>query len=63
MFPGYDIKPSNGKAPAMLELLGIWNTPSVLSLPGPLWLGVVAPVGVLSMGQIELLEIEMLEHI
>ena len=38
----------------MLELWGIQGTPSLLSLPGPLWSGVVAPDRVLSMGQIEL---------
>ena len=38
----------------MLELWRIRSTPSLPSLPGPLWLGVVAPVRVLSMGQIEL---------
>ena len=38
----------------MLELWGMYNTPSLPSLPGPLWLGVVAPHTVLSMGQIEL---------
>ena len=37
----------------MLELWGMRNTPSLPSLPGPLWLGVVAPNRVLSMGQIE----------
>ena len=30
------------------------STPSLPSLPGPLWPGVVAPDRVLSMGQIEL---------
>ena len=29
------------------------NTPSLPSLPDPLWLGVVAPEMILSMGQIE----------
>ena len=38
----------------MLEFWGMWSTPSLLSLPGPLWPGVVAPDRVLSMGQIEL---------
>ena len=33
---GYDIKPFDGKAPVM-ELWGIWSTPSLLLLPGPLW--------------------------
>ena len=36
----------------MLELWGMWSTPSLPSLPGPLWPGVVAPDGVLSMCQI-----------
>ena len=38
----------------MLELWGMRNTPSLPSLPGPLWAGVVAPDRVVSMGQIEL---------
>ena len=38
----------------MLELWGVWNTPLLPSLPGPLWPGVVAPDRVLSAGQIEL---------
>ena len=38
----------------MLELWGMWTTPSLPSLPGPLWLGIVAPDWALSMGQIEL---------
>ena len=33
-------------------------TPSLLSLPGPLWPLVVAPDRVLSMGQIELFDIQ-----
>ena len=32
----------------------MWSTPSLPSLPGQLWLGVVAPNRALSMGQIEL---------
>ncbi len=40
----------------MLELWGMWSTPSLLSLPGPLWPGVVAPDRVFSMGLIELHE-------
>ena len=47
-----DIKPSDGKAPA-LEIWGIRCTPSLPLLPGPLWPGLVAPDRVLSMGQIE----------
>ena len=38
----------------MLELWGMWNTPSLSSLPGTLRPGVVAPLRFLSMGQIEL---------
>ena len=48
----YDIKPSDGEAPA-LENWRMWNTPSLPFLPGLLWPGVVAPVSVQSMGQIE----------
>ena len=33
------------------------NTPSMPSLPGQLWLGVIAPDKVLSMDQIELFDI------
>ena len=40
--PGYD-KQSDGEVPAMLELWGMQSTPSLPSLPGPLWPGVVAP--------------------
>ena len=32
--PGYDSKQSDGKAPVMLELWGMWCTHSLLSLPG-----------------------------
>ena len=56
--PAYDIKQSDDDVPAMLELWGMWGTPSLLSLPGPLWPGVVAPDWVLSVGQIEMLEIK-----
>ena len=48
--PGYDTKQSHGDVPAMLELWGMWSTPSLPSLPGPLWPGVVAPDRALSMG-------------
>ena len=41
--PGYDTKQSDGEVPAMLELWGMWSTPSLPLLPGPLWPGVVAP--------------------
>ena len=38
----YDTKQSDGEVPAMLELWGMRSTPSLPSLPGPLWPGVVA---------------------
>ena len=48
--PGYDTKQSDGEVPAGLELWGMRGTPSLPSLPGPLWPGVVAPDRALSMG-------------
>ena len=53
-YPGYDNKQSDSEAPLMLELWGMRSTPSLPSLPDPLWTGVVAPDRVLSMGQIGL---------
>ena len=44
----YDTKQAEGKVP------GMWSIPSLLSLPGLLWPRVVAPDRVLSMGQIKL---------
>ena len=52
--PRYDTKRTDGKVPVMLKLWGMWSTPSLPSLPGPLRPGVVTPDRVLSMGQIEL---------
>ena len=49
--PRYDTKISNSEAPVM------GSTPSLLSLPGPLWPEVVAPDRILSMGQIALFDI------
>ena len=51
---GYNTKQSDGEAVVMLELWGMRSTPLLPLLPGPLWPGVVAPGRVLSMGQIEL---------
>ena len=48
--PEYDTKQSGGEVPAVLELWGMQSTPSLLSLPGPLWPGMVAPDRALSMG-------------
>ena len=44
--PGYETKLSDGE--------GMRSTPSLTSLPGPLWPGVVAPDRALSRGWIEL---------
>ena len=46
----YDTKQSDGEVPVMLELWGMLSTPLLPSLPGPLWLGLVAPDRALSMG-------------
>ena len=54
---GYDTKQYDGEAPVKLELWGMWSTPSLPSLSGPLWPGVVTPDRVLSMGQIKLFDI------
>ena len=61
--PGYDTKQSDGEVSVMLELWGMWSTLSLALLPGSLWLGVVAPDRVLSMGQIELNCVIMLNRI
>ena len=55
--PDNDIKQFDSEAPVMLELWGMRWTPSLPSLPGSLWLAVVALDRVLSMGQIELFDI------
>ena len=40
--PRYDTK-NDGKTPVMLEIWGMWITPSLTLLPDPLWPGMVAP--------------------
>ena len=40
--PGYDTKQSDNEVPVILEPWGMWITPSLPSLPGPLWPKVVA---------------------
>ena len=47
----------------MLEFWGMWSTPSLPLLSGPLWLGEEAPGRVLLMSQFELLEIELFDHL
>ena len=41
LYPLKSPKQSDGEVPVMLELWGMWSIPSLLSLPGPLWPGVV----------------------
>ena len=59
----YDTKQSDGEAPVMLELWGVQSTPSLLSLPGPPWPVVVEPLRFISIGQIELNCVLMLNGI
>ena len=40
--PGYATKQFDDEVPVMMELWEMQNTPSLLLLPGPLWLGLVA---------------------
>ena len=46
--PGYDTKQS-GEALIMQELWGMWSTPLLPLLLGPLWPGVIAPDKIQSM--------------
>ena len=46
---GYGTKRSDGEVPVMLGLWGMWSTPSLPLLPGPLWPGIVAHDRALSM--------------
>ena len=50
----YNTKQSDCEVPVMLKIWGIQSTPVLPSLPGPLWLKIVAPDRILSMGKIEL---------
>ena len=49
-YPGYDTKQSDGEVPLMLELWGMWSTPSLPLPPSPLWPEMEAPDRALSMG-------------
>ena len=51
-YPAYEIKPTDGENPA-LRIWRMWSTPLLPLLPGSLWPRVLAPDGVLSMGQTE----------
>ena len=55
--PRYDTKQSDGKVPVMLKAWGMWRKPSLSSLPGPYFPGVVTPDWVLSMGRAEVFDI------
>ena len=48
--PVYDTKQSDDEVAAEMELWRMRSTPSIPSLPGPLWPGAVAPDRALSMG-------------
>ena len=61
--PGYDTKLSDGEIPVMLEVWGMWSTPLLPLFLGPLWLRAVSLDRVLSMDQIELNCILMLNWI
>ena len=50
----YDAKQSDGEVSVMVELWRMQTTPSLPSLPGPFWPQVVVPDKVLSISQIEL---------
>ena len=56
----HDKKQYVGDASAMLEFWAMRSTPSLLSLLAPLWTRVVAPDRILSIGQIELNCVTML---
>ena len=62
-YPGYDKKQSDGQVPVMQGLWGMQSFASLPSLPDPLRLRVIAPDRVLSMGQIELNYVPMLNWI
>ena len=61
--PWYGTKRSDGEVLVMPELWGMRSTPSLPSLPCLLWLGIVVPDRVLSMDQIELNGVLMLNRI
>ena len=61
--PKYDTKQSDVEVSVILKLWGMLCTPSLPSLSDPLWPRVVASETVLSMGQIELNCILMLNRI
>ena len=61
--PIYDRKQSDDEVPVMLELWRMQINPSLPLLPGPLWSGVIASDRDLTMGQIDLNCILMLNWV
>ena len=61
--PRYDTKKSDVEFPIMRVLWGMRSTPSLPSLPVPLWPRFVTTNRVLSIGQIELNSLLMLNRI
>ena len=59
----YDTKQSDGEVPVMLELWGMQSTPSLPSLLHQIWPRVVTHDRVLSLGQVELNVVLMLNWI
>ena len=57
MCPGYDAKQSDSEAPVMPKHWGMRSTYSLSSFLSPPWPGAAVPDRVLSMGQIEKLNI------
>ena len=51
---GYDIKPSDVEEALVVERWGMWRTPSLLTLPGPLRPGVIVLVRISSLSQISI---------
>ena len=58
----YDIKQSGGEVPVMLELYRKWIIASLPLFLDSFWPGVIAPNRVLSMGLIELFDIQTLSR-
>ena len=61
--PGYDTKLSDVEAPVIFELWGMLNSHLLPSLPGLRWPGVEGPEEALSMSQIEIICVLMLNWI
>ena len=60
--PGYDTKKSDGELQVKLQRWGMQSTHSLSSLPSSLWSGIITPDRVLSICQIELKCVLMLNQ-